>query len=161
MTRRTRVIPAAVAIIAVLGIARNASAQQDRSVEVTTDSAAIVGTIERLNAALFAGDSAAVIRLLDDSAVVLESGRLESRAEYLRHHLPADMAFARGVRTVRAVRQVRQRGDVAWVVSTSHAAGTFDGRAVNSDGAELMVLIRTTSGWRIAAIHWSSHRARP
>ena len=50
-------------------------------------------------------------------------------------------------------------GDAAWVTSTSTTVGSFNGRAVNSTGAELMVLSKDTAGeWRIRAIHWSSHR---
>jgi hypothetical protein len=37
----------------------------------------------------------------------------------------------------------------------------MNGRAINSSGAELMVLVRTSSGWKISAIHWSSRARRP
>src|ERR671932_192849 len=50
--------------------------------------------------------------------------------------LPADIAFARAVRSWRHVERVSIVGDAAWVVSTSRARGTFEGRAVNSVGAE-------------------------
>ncbi|MFL5385010.1 MAG: hypothetical protein ACJ8GN_21020 [Longimicrobiaceae bacterium] len=53
------------------------------------------------------------------------------------------------------------RGEVAWAASTSTTQGEFRGRAINSEGAELMVLTRERGGWRIAAIHWSSHNRRP
>jgi ketosteroid isomerase-like protein len=122
------------------------------------DSAAVVRTVDRFHAALSLGDSATVAALLDPSAVVLESGEYEPRSDYLHHHLPADIAFARAVPSTRQVRRVTQSDGAAWVVSTSRASGTFNGRPVNSEGAELMVLTRTATGWRIAAIHWSSHR---
>jgi hypothetical protein len=54
-----------------------------------------------------------------------------------------------------------QDGNMAWVASTSETTGSFNGRAVNSEGAELMVLTKGPSGWRIVAIHWSSRRRTP
>ena len=38
--------------------------------------------------------------------------------------------------------------------------GQFNGRAVNSTGAELMVLTKSGAGWLIRAIHWSSRNRR-
>jgi ketosteroid isomerase-like protein len=116
--------------------------------------------VDQFHHALAQGDSATAAGLLHGDVIVLESGALETRADYLRHHLPADIAFARAVRTDRRLHRLTQRGDVAWVASTSRTTGEFDGRAVDSDGAELMVLHRTPTGWRIASIHWSSRRHR-
>ncbi|HET9004825.1 MAG TPA: nuclear transport factor 2 family protein [Gemmatimonadaceae bacterium] len=116
--------------------------------------------VEQFHAALAAGDSSAAAALLDTGAVILESGDLETRAEYLAHHLPADIEFARAVRSVRQLRRAEERDGTAWVVSTSRATGEFKGRAVDGDGAELIVLARSEKGWRIVAIHWSSHRHR-
>jgi ketosteroid isomerase-like protein len=127
----------------------------------TSDSAAVVATVRRYNELLAAGDSLGALTLLTEDAIVLESGGVETRAEYRSHHLPADIEFARAVRSERAVRRVSVRGDVAWVSSTSTAQGEFRGRAVNSVGAELMVLVRTPAGWKISAIHWSSRSRRP
>jgi hypothetical protein len=117
--------------------------------------------VEQFHTALAAGDSTTAVALLDTSVVVLESGEYESRSDYLRHHLPADIAYARAVQSVRRVRQVTQEGNTAWVASTSETTGSFNGRAVNSEGAELMVLTKGPSGWRIVAIHWSSRRRAP
>jgi ketosteroid isomerase-like protein len=107
-----------------------------------------------------AGDSLAALALLAEGAVVLESGGLETKAEFRQHHLPADIRFAQSTKGERRVHSVARRGGVAWVTSTSTATGTFGGRAVNTAGAELMVLVHTPSGWRISAIHWSSRRQR-
>lgn len=122
------------------------------------DSADVVRVAGQFHEALTRGDSAAVLALLANDAVILEAGGKESRAEYRAHHLPADMAFAAAVPRRAGPLQVTVAGDVAWVASTSESAGTFDGRVVNSSGAELMVLARTPAGWRIRAIHWSSRR---
>ena len=127
---------------------------------VASDSAAVVEVVSRYHAALAGGDSATALRLLAPDAVILESGGLETVAEYRAHHLPADIAFAAGVPAQRTVRSVRVVGDMAWVASTSVSQGEFRGRAINSAGAELMVLARTAEGWRISAIHWSSRTRR-
>jgi ketosteroid isomerase-like protein len=117
--------------------------------------------VQRFHSAIAAGDSLAALALLTDDAVVLESGGLETKAEFRQHHLPADIGFAQSTKAERRVHSVARRGDVAWVASTSTTTGTFSGRAINSTGAELMVLVRTPSGWRISAIHWSSRARRP
>lgn len=122
----------------------------------TSDSAAAAAAVDAYHAALESGDTAAVRTLLAEGATVQEGGGFETRAEYFSHHLPADMAFAAAVPGERTVERVTVRGDVAWVASSSERTGTYRDRAIDTRGAELMVLIRTADGWRIAAIHWSS-----
>ena len=125
-----------------------------------TDAAAVTSTVAGFHQAIAKGDTAAAIRALDSDAIVLESGEMESRDEYIAHHLQADIAFAKAVQSTRTVNRVTVAGDAAWLVATSMASGTFEGRAIRSEGRELMVLRRTPAGWRIAAIHWSSHRPK-
>lgn len=122
------------------------------------DSTAIVAVTAAFHAALAAGDSVGALALLAPDAIVLESGDLETREHYAAHHLAADIAFARAVPGERSVTGVRQEGDVAWLWATSSSRGDWDGRAVDSVGAEMMVLTRDESGWRLRAIHWSSRR---
>ena len=98
------------------------------------------------------------LALLVPDALIHESGGVETVAEYRAHHLPADIEFARAVKESRTSVRVTVRGDVAWASATTTATGQFRGRAVDSMGTELMVLVRTADGWRIAAIHWSSRR---
>ena len=125
-----------------------------------SDSATVVEVVSRFHAALQKGDSASALRLLDSEAIVLESGYAETYAEYRSHHLPEDIKFARAVQSKDSVLRVSVSGNVAWVASSSSTEGTFAGRAINSIGAELMVLRRVGSEWKIAAIHWSSHARR-
>ena len=125
---------------------------------VRDDSAEVVRTVERYHRALATGDSASAIALLAPDATILESGGTETVAEYRSHHLSSDIAFARAVTETRTPIRVTVLGDAAWATSTSTSTGQLQGRAVNSAGAELMVLRRTSAGWRIAAIHWSSRR---
>lgn len=131
------------------------------SVPSASDSATVASVVERFHAAMTVGDSATVMGLLAADAVILESGGAETRAEYRSHHLPADINFAKSMKSRRDPVRVTIRGDVAWASSTSKTTGESRGRRVNSAGAELMVLTRTVEGWRISAIHWSSRSIRP
>jgi ketosteroid isomerase-like protein len=125
------------------------------------DSAAVAAAVTKYHDALAAGDSAAALALLSDDAVILESGGMETRAEYRSHHLPADIRAARTAKSQRGAILVRIVGDVAWASSTSTTQREVNGSATISRSAELMVLVRTTNGWRITAIHWSSGQRRP
>ena len=137
--------------LALVTLATPALAQQ-------SDSAAVVGVINRFHEALATGDSTAALALLSDDVIVLEAGGVETRDEYRSHHLPGDIGFAKAVRSERKLVSVKLRGDVAWVTSTSTARGNYRERPIDSVGAELIVLAKTAGGWRIAAIHWSSRR---
>jgi ketosteroid isomerase-like protein len=128
--------------------------------QLPADSSTVAATVQRYHRALVESDSATVLELLVQDAVILESGSMESMAEYRSHHLPADIAFARAVKGKRSPIRVTMRGDVAWAASTTTTRGRFRGKAVNSIGAELMVLTRTADGWKISAIHWSSRNRR-
>jgi ketosteroid isomerase-like protein len=123
------------------------------------DTVAATRTVQSFHDALAAGDSKTVVQLLAPDAVVLESGGLETREEYLSHHLATDIEFAQAVSTRRSPIQVTVSGDVAWASSTSETEGQYRKRAVNVKSAELIVLSKTAKGWVIRAIHWSS-RAR-
>ena len=119
-----------------------------------------VATVTRFHELLAAGDSASATNLLAPDLTVLESGGIESRAEYLAHHIGADIEFARAVPVTRQVVSAKRQGDVVWIVAASEAKGTMRGRPVESRGAELMVLSRSGRAWQIRAIHWSSRSRR-
>lgn len=125
------------------------------------DSLDVVSVVNAYDDALRSGDSTAALALLADDAVILESGGVETRQQYRSHHLPADMEFAKSVPSQSSAVSVRVSSDVAWAWSTSRTQGSFRGRQINSVGAELMVLTRTPTGWKISAIHWSSRTRRP
>ncbi len=122
------------------------------------DSAYVVAVIEQFHEALAGGDSAGAMALLAPDAVVLEGGWVETREDYAAGHLTADMAFLAGMTTKIVSRTVTLAGEVAWVSTVSHTDGDYDGRAISSRGAELMILGRGDAGWLIRAIHWSSGR---
>jgi ketosteroid isomerase-like protein len=153
---------AIVSSLATLMLAKVSSSQAPvksaSAVKSTADSVAVVRVAAQFHTALQTGDSATIKQLLAPDLRVLEGGAVETRAEYLAHHLAADIEFAKSVRSESRLTSYRREGSVAWLVSTSSAQGTFRGRAVDSVGAELMILTKTPSGWQIRAIHWSSGR---
>src|ERR1700682_2186246 len=123
----------------------------------SSDAGAITAAVDGFHDALRRGDAKAVMEFLAPDAVIQESGAAETREEYEKHHLIEDIAFSRAVRSTHSVSNVRIEGSVAWVTATSHAIGSFRDRQINSIGTELMVLSKSSEGWRIRAIHWSSH----
>jgi ketosteroid isomerase-like protein len=146
-----------IALLIVLGpllLPAQGSAQQG------TDSTEVVATVAAFHQALVRGDSVAALALLAPDALILEAGGIETREEYRSHHLAADIGFVRAVPAVSGPIRVVIVNHVAWATSTSTSQGTFEGRPIQSQGAELMVLTRTTMGWRIRAIHWSSRARR-
>jgi ketosteroid isomerase-like protein len=147
-------------LVALLAPAIAASRTVAQAPTSNTDSAAVAAVVERFHEALGEADSATALSLLHPDVVILESGELEMLADYRAHHLPADIEFSRAIPGERSPVRVAMRGDAAWVTSTSRTKGTFRGRAIDSAGAELMVLTREADGWRIQAIHWSSHAQR-
>lgn len=126
-----------------------------------SDSDAVTAVVRRFHESLAAGDSSVALSLLADDVLIIEGGDIQTREQYRSHHLSADIAFARAVPSTRGPSRAVVRGDAAWVTSTSVTEGSYNGRALNSAGAELAVLSRESGGWKIRAIHWSSRTRRP
>lgn len=153
----------AVGILQPIKAGARATAAVDHSqhaMPASSDSAAVASVVEAFHARLAAGDSAGVLTLLAPGVMILESGAIETLEEYRSHHLASDIAASRSLAGERQVRQLTVSGDAAWVVSSSGMRGEMQGRTLDLEGAELMILIRQGGEWRIAAIHWSSRRRR-
>lgn len=150
------------ALFVALGVALGGSFLASPLSAQTTraDSTAVVTAVEQFHAALTASDSARAVAVLAHDVVVLESGAIQTRAEYLSHHLGADMKASKGSKATRSVVQVRLVGDAAYVVSKTVSPPSGADNATGSEMAELMVLAKTASGWSIRAVHWSSRRRR-
>lgn len=113
--------------------------------------------VEAFHRALVAQDREAALRLLTADAVILESGGYEtSRDEYASHHLGADMEFSAATERTVDKRWIEQRGEVAWVLSSTRTRGRFRDRDIDVRGVETMLLTHIDGQWRIAHIHWSS-----
>ena len=123
----------------------------------SADLAEISATVERFHRALVQGDRTAALALLTPDAVILEGGEAQTRDEYEREHLADDIAFARTTQTERSQLKIQRQGDAAWATATSKTTGAFNGRKIDSVGVELVVLTKADPGWRIRAVHWSSH----
>jgi ketosteroid isomerase-like protein len=147
----------AFAIVMTVGFLAEPTAAQSPS----ADSAAVTAVVTGFHSALKSGNPAEVMRLLAADAVLLETGGIETRAEYEQNHLPADIEFEKVITSTRPPPRVTVAGDAAWAVTTSEYKGTFQNRPVDSIGVELMVLSRDAAGWRIRAIHWSGRSRRP
>jgi ketosteroid isomerase-like protein len=155
---RSKVFLALIPAIVVASAAAHRSALATPPNAAESDSAAVAKVVNEFHAALEKGDSATALRLLSSDALILESGAIEPRSEYRSHHLPADIEFAMAVAEKRGPIQVHVKGNVAWTAGTSETKGEFKGRAIDSTGAESMVLTKEVAGWRIQSIHWSSRR---
>jgi ketosteroid isomerase-like protein len=118
----------------------------------------IVAPLAAFYGAMKTGDKAAAMNPLAADAVFIESGKLETRAEYEANHLPADIEFESQVTGTRSPWRVTSHGDAAWVIATTEYDGTFDGSPVNFVSAQLAVLARENGAWQIRSIHWSSRR---
>jgi ketosteroid isomerase-like protein len=125
---------------------------------VPSDAEAITAAVNGFHDSLRRGDSTAALNLLTPDAIILEGGSSQTREEYAREHLAEDIAFVRAVPGTRSKLSIKQKGNVAWTTATTKFVGTFSGREVNSAGVELMVRTKTELGWRIRAVHWSSHK---
>ena len=152
-----RIILILVAATAAAGVVAPVNAQL-----ASEDSTAAVAALEAFYHALHHGDSARAVSMLGDDAVIVEGGAVETRAEYIGHHLGADMRASRDDTGERLIHQVTTAGDIAWVVSTTTrpATGTGESATPGSSLADLAVLRRTAAGWQIVAIHWSARRLR-
>ena len=126
----------------------------------TGDEAAVRAVVTRFHTALTTGNAAAAMAVVGGDAVFLEAGSVETRAQYEKDHLPADIEFEKSVPSKRGELRVVVSGDAAWSTCTYELRGTFQGRAIDSIGTEMMVLSRSAAGWQIRAVSWSS-RARP
>jgi ketosteroid isomerase-like protein len=158
MSYRVRLLTIPVFVIAIGALALGAKPGGNSGSATQADSSAVAKVVEDFHNALSQGDSAKVLAILSDDAVILESGGVEGRAEYRSHHLREDIKFAKAVASKRGPLQIGIEGSSAWTVGTSTTKGTFNGKAIDSKGAESMVLTKQSDGWRIRSIHWSSRR---
>jgi uncharacterized GH25 family protein/ketosteroid isomerase-like protein len=139
--------------------ARSGESAATSGTAATSDSVAVARVVAAFHAAIGRADSATALAALAADVSIMESGDVEHLSDYRAHHLTADIAFARAVPSTTSPLEVKVAGDAAWVSSTSITVGSFNGRAVNSTGAELMVLSKDPAGrWRIRALHRSSRR---
>lgn len=112
--------------------------------------------VEAFSEALAAGDSARAVSYLHPDLVVYEGGHAETLDESRAHHLGADMAFLAAVEQTTTAEHLEVHGRTALYLSEYTMNGTYRDREIDLYGTETLVLVRTTGGWKIRHIHWSS-----
>lgn len=127
-------------------------------VQAATPASSPLAVVEQFHAAMKRGDAAAVAALMADDAVIYEQGWVEvSKEEYVTGHLPGDIAYSVGMTDQVVSRRVSTSRSFAVVMTQSRTTGTYEGKPVDREGAETMVLKRVKGAWLITHIHWSSH----
>jgi len=122
------------------------------------DTAAVEAVVNAFYGAMKAADKAAAMALIAEDAMFVEGGRIETREQYEANHLPADVEFEQAVAGNRTSTKVTIDRDAAWVIATTEYHGKCENEPVNFVSAQLMLLTRQGSNWRIRSIHWSSRR---
>src|SRR4029079_6021230 len=116
----------------------------------------IAKVVNAFYGAISAGDKAAAMHLIAPDAVFVESGKIETRAEYEANHLPADIEFESQVKAVRGPLRVTFHGaDTAWVISRAEYDEGNPEKYINT---QLMVLTRDSDDWRIRTISWANNQ---
>jgi uncharacterized protein (TIGR02246 family) len=114
--------------------------------------------VNKFHAALKSGDKEAALRLLDDGAVIFESGYAETKKEYAAHHLASDIEFAKGTQREIKSSSARCSGSNCLITETTETTGRYKDKPVKSFGVETAVLEQKDGAWRIVHVHWSSHK---
>ena len=147
-----------VSLMLVLSAAVLTDRANARPSETVSDTTEVKSVVSQFHASIADADSAAVAKILSDDAIIIEGGRAESKMQYLSHHFHSDAAYLGAMTREPLQTKVSESGDTAWVMSITRLHGTFRDREVDSNSAELLVLRKTETGWKIVAVHWSSGR---
>jgi len=143
--------------VVLVGLLGRPIAAQSQSAATAT----VTQVVNAFHAAMKSGNAIEVMRLIAADAQLLESGAIETRAEFEKNHLPADFQFEKAIPAKRGPSRVTVVGDAAWAVTTTEYKGTSQGQPLDMVGVELMVLSRDPAGWRIRAVHWSGRSRVP
>ena len=123
--------------------------------------AEVASVLESFYGAIKRGDATAAMSVIAPDAMFVESGTLETRAEYEKNHLPLDIDFERQITGKRGPLRITFAGDTAWVIATTEYDGKIEGGHVSFASSQLMVLTKDADAWKIRSIHWSSRPLLP
>ena len=123
--------------------------------------AEVAAVLESFYGAIKRGDPQAAMSVIAPDALFVESGKLETRAQYEMNHLPADIDFEKQVTGKRDPLRITFKDDAAWVIATTTYDGKFEGAPVQFVSAQFMVLTKDGDAWKIRSIHWSSRPLEP
>lgn len=114
-------------------------------------------SIRQFHHALKTGDRAKARALLADDVTIFEGGRVERSAdEYAQHHMLDDMKYLASINTEVLEQQIKVIGDLAYSSSKTKLTGQYQGKVIDHEGMETMVLIKAAGNWKIIHIHWSN-----
>jgi ketosteroid isomerase-like protein len=123
--------------------------------QAPSQEADVVAVVNAFYGAITSGDAEAAMRLIAPDAVFVESGKIETRAEYEANHLPADIEFESQTKGARGPLRVTFDGNTAWVISSAEYDEGNPEKYINT---QLMVLTRDSGDWRIRTISWSANQ---
>jgi len=117
----------------------------------------VTAIVDKFYGGVKAGDKKTVMDLIAPDAVFVESGKIETRAEYEMNHLPADIEFESQTKGTRGPSKVTfgANGNAAWVISRAEYDEGNPEKYINT---QLMVLTRENGEWKIRSISWSSNQ---
>lgn len=127
----------------------------------THTDAEVSAVLESFYGAIKRGDATAAMSVIAQDAMFVESGKLETREQYEKNHLPLDIDFERQITGKRGPLRITFNGDTAWIIATTEYDGKVDGGPVQFASSQLMVLTKEADGWKIRSIHWSSRPLEP
>lgn len=117
--------------------------------------------VAEFHAALASGDQSRAAGLLAPDITIYESGFVErSRAEYVNHHLPEDIAFAKTSTHTFLKQSEQQEGNLAIVLGETETNAKIKNADVRLLGTETMILRKKGENWVITHIHWSSRKSK-
>ncbi len=137
---------------AMLAMACAAHAAEPTGVEAATK------VVAQFHEALATGNAEGATALLSATALIYESGHAETRAEYLAHHLAADIAFAKGTKRTVKETQHQCNESICVLMQSSQTTGTIKEKNIRYAGQETTVLRREGDTWKIQHVHWSSRK---
>lgn len=125
--------------------------------ELPGEAGAAARVVDAFHAALKAGEPDKAAALLAADVLVFEAGGAErSKADYAAAHLPADAKFEAAAESTPQQRTGAASGGLAWIATEGRVRSQSGDKIVDRLTTETMILRRTSAGWRIVHIHWSS-----
>lgn len=111
----------------------------------------------KLHQAISAGDVETLRTLIAPEVLIFESGGVEaSLAEYEGHHMPADMAFMKGMKPELLLQQIFEAGGFVVVVTQFRIQGVVKEQNIDLSSTETLLMKNIDGQWQIVHIHWSS-----
>lgn len=129
--------------------------------DAARDVAMIKSIVNDFHRALEENYRQGVLNLLEDRVIIFEGGFIDAgQIQYDEQHLGEDLAYSATMRYQLIHREAYVSGDLGYVISQGRSVGRFQGRQMQYNGTETMILRRGPAGWKIAHIHWSGHEAK-